>query len=499
MNVWLAIVFLLIFTSSTVAWGPKTHEFFCKETVINVWGHETYSRCFERISRQQLCSAAGDQYMKTCFNNPVQPWVMPDYLFKDFELHEDYSNCPINKGYERNWICGNTSENYATRASEVWFSLAKNSSNLCQRVHRFCIGSNYFAKSFFPLHQTKHDPDKCRNSLKNNIDSFVENNSRNWSVREYCTFSTFEQRVGRSVRVTAHKTFIIDEEDVIDVLNNLSEKAWDIADDSFVVESGFANESMISLIVVNITKDDVTADIVNDITNRINESVGGIIDIFSKINESILADSTDQSNKDYTLVKWFMGLMIVLGTLSIVYAILPKRVLTHPITLPNLNKIPDLNEDDKKRLTDAGIIRIEKFIEQDSKKISEVTDIEVDTIEGWKKIFKQSFDEYFNIDSKLTHDDLTKKQQKVIREIKMDINKTMRVFRNKKKLTEKQQKDLHHIMNPLADDEKKQIQRIIDGVLDIREDQAYRLLVTSSETGMMRIEHIDWEKEIKGG
>ena len=63
----------------------------------------------------------------------------------------------------------------------------------------------------------------------------------------------------------------------------------------------------------------------------------------------------------------------------------------------------------------------------------------------------------------------------------------MGVYRSKEKLTPKQRADLDEIMRPLSEDERAQIQRLINGEVDAEEDLPYRILITSAEIDVGKI------------
>ncbi|MFH0861248.1 MAG: hypothetical protein V1921_08605 [Candidatus Altiarchaeota archaeon] len=491
-------ILILLLASTAASWGPKTHEYFCQQAVANVWGVDTFRDCFERVSRYDLCNAASEYYYGTCVSDPVQPWLMPDLLFKDYGLQEDYSTCPIQKISDRSWICGNSSENYASKAGDFWLEQAVNSLDICQRVQRFCIASNYYAKALFPLHQTKYETEKCRSELKEKVDSFIGNNSANWSVSQICAFSGVEQKAGRALSVSSHYTFIVSDDEVGYVLDNLSQKASSISTKPYVTTTVMPLKPMAELVVVNITDENALGGELEGITESLNESVQDVIGIIGKVNETIVKGSGDQT-RDYRLIKLFFQVIIVAGLLSIGYAIFTKRVLTYPLSMGNLMKMPGMDEDSVKKLNSAGIVRIQEFMKQEPKMISKAAGIPVKKIAEWRESFIKAVDDYFSIDSTLGPDDLTEHQLKVLRRMKMEINRAMRKYRSQEELGERDKKGLQKIMGPLNDEERGEVQRIIDGVVDIRDDKPYRILVTSSKTGMKRLGGIDWQKEIKGG
>jgi len=182
------------------AWGPAVNAYICEKAAMGVWGAEVVRQCIpnrdsgflESFCENNAVTMGKDNYEKCVrvfsVNYNVHPADIPVKVFEDEELHQDYFHCPIIKGSERWWICGDKSERPAIDLSERWFSAAGNATDVCTRVYDFCVAASYYSDSESELHQVRGFYNDCKAIIESAAESLIRGNLSSWSAGYTCRF-----------------------------------------------------------------------------------------------------------------------------------------------------------------------------------------------------------------------------------------------------------------------------------------------------------------------
>jgi len=111
------VLLLVIFAAGySSAWSAFTREYFCRKSVERVWGFEEMLGC---IPYGEYGRLVGDKIR---------------ILYPPEELGKDHTSCPIVRGDDSLWVCGNSSLNPTGNLAEIWFNKSRDSKTLCERV-----------------------------------------------------------------------------------------------------------------------------------------------------------------------------------------------------------------------------------------------------------------------------------------------------------------------------------------------------------------------------
>ncbi|MBD3387349.1 MAG: hypothetical protein GF416_00180 [Candidatus Altiarchaeales archaeon] len=210
---------LMLLAGSASAWGPLTQKHICHEAVKFVWGVEAVGECIplrDEISLQELCESAyslmGEDIQEKCLKGleegvEFHPSTVSYSIFEDEENHMDYFTCPIKKGSDRDWICGDKNDRPAYETSLKWFREAENAPDRCTRINYFCLAASYYADSENSLRAVKHVGNDCVETIEASIDRSIDNGLSDWSANMLCRFDNemrgsthrdYDQRMGES-------------------------------------------------------------------------------------------------------------------------------------------------------------------------------------------------------------------------------------------------------------------------------------------------------------
>jgi len=210
------IALILLLSGFASAWGPEVSKYVCNTAVERVWGESVLSDCIPKMDSGFLYAfcdvnaiVMGNDNFEKCtraFTRDlgIHPALIPHEVFKDDALHYDYLHCPIIKGSDRWWICGDNTERPTIDLAEKWFSAAETAPDLCTRIYDFCVASNYYADSESELHQVKNFYNSCQQDIEAAADILVLNNLSSWSSGATCrfregkgeTFKDYKERLG---------------------------------------------------------------------------------------------------------------------------------------------------------------------------------------------------------------------------------------------------------------------------------------------------------------
>lgn len=463
----------LFLIGSVSAWGPLTHRYFCEEAVETIWGQRGIE-CLN-VTKLKFCEVLEDKQRDACMINPVQSWDLPEVAFKDEELHQDYSRCPI-IGHDREWICGDPADSFASDTAASWFERSKSSKSTCERVHKFCIGSHYLTDSQFSVHQTKYDNLRCMGELEEGVDERIYD--KNWTVKKNCWFSHSEWRGGINRTVRYRQFFKVTHKTIENVLGNLISEGEAIASIPLVsTTTTTVKGAEIELVLFEEeTTPNTTETAYDDVNEELNATLRGIMSLLGSMEKPPERKPRNQGDMGY--MWWFIGFIFVLGTGITFYALVKVgiRKERHGVVRPtNMLKINGINEEVEDKLLNCGITSIPKLVETETKKLAKATGISEKRIELWKQAQLKMFDNYFRLNSLLKHEDLTKYQLKEVIGMKTRIGEIMQQYKDEEKLSDTQKEELRKMLWSLNPDEKVQIERLIRGEVVIEEDLAFRI------------------------
>jgi len=195
------VVLCLFFSNQSAAWGSETHRYICEKAVEEIWSKDVADKCLltEDLQLQRsICDiikeVKGEENYRRCIEKTaqgefIQPFLIPDLIFNDNELHYDYSKCPISEhDRSRKWICNESGKNLAIEQAELWFNKAKGTYDNCTMVYEFCIASNYISDSYMPLYQTMHVEEEDKNALELRVDKAILSGDPLWGIDIMCDF-----------------------------------------------------------------------------------------------------------------------------------------------------------------------------------------------------------------------------------------------------------------------------------------------------------------------
>lgn len=232
----IVLVFVCIFfPNQATAWGSETHKYICEKAVEEIWGRDIVDECLltEDLQLQRsICDiikeVKGEEKYRRCIEKTsqgefIQPFLIPDVIFNDTELHYDYSRCPIpERDRTRGWFCNESGKNLAIEQSELWFKKAKGTYDNCTRVYEFCIASNYFSDSYMPLYQTMHVEEEDKNNMELRVDKAILSGDPLWGIDVMCDF----QYKG----IRSRQRFEIKIYDIEEIIGDLVEEGRKIAE-----------------------------------------------------------------------------------------------------------------------------------------------------------------------------------------------------------------------------------------------------------------------------
>lgn len=211
----LVVVLCLFFSNQAAAWGSETHRYICEKAVEEIWGRDVVDECLlaEDLQLQSsICDiigeVKGEEKYRHCIEETsegefIQPFLVPDLIFNDTELHYDYSKCPISKhDRTRKWICNESGKNLAIEQAGLWFNKANGTYDNCTRVYEFCIASNYFSDSYMPLYQTMHVKEEDKNTIELRVDKAILSSDPLWGVDVICDFQYRGMRSRQRFEIT---------------------------------------------------------------------------------------------------------------------------------------------------------------------------------------------------------------------------------------------------------------------------------------------------------
>ena len=196
----LLVITLVMMSGLCCAWGPFVSKYICERSVERVWGSEVLRDCVPKNDSEffrNFCEVNGvmmgaENYENCKYNAlrgyAVHPALIPHEVFKDDAMHFDYYHCPIIKGSEKWWICGEKADRPAIDLADRWFTAAENAPNLCTRIYDFCVAGNYYADSESELHQVKFIYNDCARQIEGAADNMIQNDLQDWSSGYMCRF-----------------------------------------------------------------------------------------------------------------------------------------------------------------------------------------------------------------------------------------------------------------------------------------------------------------------
>ncbi len=202
----LMVLLCLSFVCCAAAWGDLTQEYVCEEAVEKSWGSSYVDKCFAQTAenRESLCTllreVRGEDAYSLCMRRPyVHPALVPYMVFNDSALHYNYESCPLPKSdvQLRSWACNDSGRNLAGEQASFWLS-SMNQSFGCQRIYRFCIGSNYFSDSFMPLYQLMYATPASVEEMDARVDKLIAEGKKPWGIDVSAAFQAKSKP--RSVR-----------------------------------------------------------------------------------------------------------------------------------------------------------------------------------------------------------------------------------------------------------------------------------------------------------
>ena len=200
---------IIIFLSATgSAWGPETHKYICEQAVENIWGKNIGEFCltnpgiaFQGDFCDDIQNELTDEAYQTCIaeENIIDPSYMVESFFNDTENLYDYSKCPIPENEpNRKWICEHGNDITGVYASS-WFNKAKGETDICSKLYKFCIGSNYFSNGYMPLYQTRYAGDQDTVLFEKNVDNMILGGDSEWKISLFVNFygagSKYRQKI----------------------------------------------------------------------------------------------------------------------------------------------------------------------------------------------------------------------------------------------------------------------------------------------------------------
>ncbi|GEM_PF-1444902 len=220
------LIVIILFTTTSSAWGPDTREYFCRQAVSQAFGEDTYAKCFVSTRIEEMCSLLDGGYKDLCEDLTVMPWSVVDDVFQDDSKHHDYSQCPV-RGLAGGYLCGSKDAAPAKVQAENWFTKSRNLAGECTRLYAFCIGADYYSKRFFQPYQITIENEQCAEYFKSKVDEVIWTNG-DWSVRNKCVYEYWEPRAGQSKKVSHKQDFIVTDTKIASILDGLIEKANEI-------------------------------------------------------------------------------------------------------------------------------------------------------------------------------------------------------------------------------------------------------------------------------
>jgi hypothetical protein len=188
-------------SSSALAWGPFTNRYICNEAVKFVWGVDAVAQCLSQGQAggsvgfcDSVYDVMGQEYESKCRDAlragvAIDPSTVSQEIFNDTRNHFDFSKCPINKGTNKQWICGDG----ARPAYDMylsWLEETKIAPDLCGRIRNFCVAAAYYADSESSLHNVKYVSNDCVKNIEDSIDRCMQNGVGDCSASQICKFST---------------------------------------------------------------------------------------------------------------------------------------------------------------------------------------------------------------------------------------------------------------------------------------------------------------------
>lgn len=242
MRIQYVILSLIFLSGAAGAWGPATDKFVCHEAVKFVWGVEAVGECIpmrDSISLSEFCEATyrvmGEDYQLKCKQavsdeGRLHPSMVSTDVFADSENHFDFYHCPINKGNERDWICGDRWDRPAYELSKEWMVEAGSASDMCMRVNFFCMAASYFADSQSQLRSVKYVANDCIDNIEASIDRSISNGLTDWSASQLCVFDNGKR--GNSLR--SHRQRLGESSSTLNkIIANLTIQGLGIKDKSY--------------------------------------------------------------------------------------------------------------------------------------------------------------------------------------------------------------------------------------------------------------------------
>jgi len=411
--------------------------------VERVWGFEKMTKCIPYDEYEGLV---------------IQKLVV---LYEDDESYSDYSVCPITRGDDSKWICGDESKNPAGESSDLWFEKARNSTNLCERIINYCIAVDFFVNQYHPLHHTRYYLPTYYDKLNSEVEAHILAQNQNWSVEKPILFSHYENLTGVTRKARYHQKFTIKHSDYMRALDDAVEKgklirAYDYAETPTttlpkkprVTLKNLSQPTTIPTKIILERKSDIESKIALAFTILILSFIAGMILIYYKPTTKTLEEEEAETN---------------------------------------LFKLPGASKETVDKLLSADIESIQNLMEISPKKMAEKTGVSVDEIKALKQSQRRLAKNFFQTSCPLSMQDLTSKQKETVEKHKKHLNKMMAAYRRKEKVSAGKQAQLDEIMQIATPEQANQLKRLIDGAVRLDEDLPYRILVDLAEKDLLKI------------
>ena len=404
-------LFVIIFfiVTSASSWGPKTNEHICQQAVTKVWGEKAFLNCFVSTRIDEICSLLEEGYREECLRLTVMPWSIPDDVFNDSDKWHDYSLCHIS-GPPGESLCGDKSFTPAKDEADEWFIRSRNYADECLRMYAFCIGGNYYAKRFFQPYQVILSNAKCEQYFRDKTDENV-GSGRDWSVRSKCSYDFWEPRAGRSVWVTLNPSFIVNNNKIDAIVEDLVAEGLNIS--ALIGEIGEHRPAVVSSTSTTSTTVAKTTTSTTTVVKAAasTATVVKVVETSSSTSSSTVyaapaaedggEDAAEaiviEESKTYSKATFAIVFVVLCVLIFIVFRRLmmesresqaEEEIEAKPVKKKEdyvLQDIKGLGRVAEDRLKSVGICSLKKLIETDASEISAETEISEERITEWKK------------------------------------------------------------------------------------------------------------------
>lgn len=232
-----SLIILILLAGFSTAWETATYDYICLESVLHVWDAETFMDCL------------GD--------NSVD---FVNILSNQSENLLDYTKCPIKVQPHAKYLCSNQTDSPANTSARYFFELALNSTTTCNRVRNFCIGTAYFAETYFPTQGVIIESENgCEEAISRGVDKKIELEDDKWQVRTVCRFKYYIPKLGRSLPTRYRQSFIITSRSIENIVEDLIQKGTLIQETPLVSTTSLTTSSLLTTSTIKLTSTTIPA------------------------------------------------------------------------------------------------------------------------------------------------------------------------------------------------------------------------------------------------